>query len=151
MSDIRPVAEIRERFRLQIEALRRRNAGTADRLLGKLSATPSGYDRGEWSGDIDDIEGISAAFDRTENAQDVIAAISDDENPGGVGDLVASALQADYLAAMERAFRSQFTSPLRRRLHAAARLRGQAQEGGLFSRGVVGFIQGVLRHGKDTA
>ena len=79
----------------------------------------------------------------------MVEAISDADAPGVVGDLMTSSLQGDYLAMQERAFRARHLSGVRRRLHAAARRAGHGDDKGLFKRGVLGYVESVLKQSKD--
>ena len=160
-------ANIGDRFTKQLDAIVETGKSVADSLTGKdrrlnhkidkgkwnddSSLTrQQQIDKGDWSGDLNDLEGMSAAFSREEHTEDVTNAISDPANSGVVGDLMVSSLQGDYLAAQERAFRSRHLSPVRRRLHAAARRAGHGDDRGLFKRGVLGFIESILRQSKDV-
>jgi len=141
-------SNIGSRFSDQLDATIETGKSVADSLTGKDRRVNHKIDKGDWSGDLNDLEGMSAAFSREEHTEDVTNAISDPENPGVVGDLMVSSLQGDYLAAQERAFRSRHLSPVRRRLHAAARRAGHGDDRGLFKRGVLGFIESILAQSK---
>jgi hypothetical protein len=141
-------AQIRDRFRLQLVAL----ASGADSAY--QAATLQGQrrwmspDLGEWSGDLNDLAGLSKAFDRSEIAQDAKDAVRDAKEPGVVGDMMVSQLQGDYLACQERAYRCRHLTPLRARMHAAGRLKGHGHDAGLFNQTVMNYLTGILRASK---
>jgi hypothetical protein len=141
-------AQIRDRFRLQLTALANSAEAAASAALLEGQRRWTTPDLGDWSGDLRDLEGLSKAFDRSEIAQDAKDAVRDAREPGVVGDLMVSQLQGDYLACQERAYRCRHLSPLRARLHAAARLRGHGHEAGLFRQTVLSYLTGLLRASK---
>lgn len=97
---------------------------------------------------IYDPNGLSETFSRKEVAKDVYAATADGESPGVVGDLIAVALQGDYLACQERAYRMRTLAWQRAVYHAAARRGGHGHPAGLFRRGVLGHITKILKASK---
>lgn len=70
-------------------------------------------------------------------------------NEGSVGDAAACRIQADYLAAQERALRLRHASSLRCAMHSASRRAGQALPGGVFDR-VTDYVQGFIHEGTAT-
>ncbi len=139
------VAAIRSRFRAQLTALQ---TGAKAAYAAALMQAPRRWfnpDPGAWSGDLSDLPGMSAAFDRSDNSTDYQAAIKDGQNPGVVGDLMASQLQGDYLAVLERAYRARHHSSVRCLMHAAARYNGHADPKGLFQQGVLGYLANIIK------
>jgi hypothetical protein len=95
-----------------------------------------------WSGDPQDIVGMNQAFDRT-NLNNLYYSIINDltvntpsTHSGTIGESMAVKLQIDYIAIMERAFRTRYCSSVRARLHSAARRTGHGDSTyGLFATG----------------
>ncbi len=145
----RSVAEIRERFSAQIEALRAAAEKAADSVLG--GGTYAWFDPDGWNGVTADLAGMSEPFDREEHNEDMRSAIKDGDNPGTIGDLQATVLQGEYLAAMEQAFRMRHCGPVRAAYLAAARRRGHGKDGGPLVRGVKGYIENLLRVSKEDS
>lgn len=146
---IKSVAEVRDRFTDQLKATTKAGANAEQAVQLKEQLQQHQIDKGKWKGDVFDLDGIHDAFDREENEDDVIKAIRDPSEPGTVGDLMVSSLQGDYLATMERAFRARHQTRIRADVHAAARRRGHGHDAGLFQRGVVGYIEGLLKLSKE--
>jgi len=142
-------AEVRDRFSLQIEQLTTMLKSQGESLQGSGQPKQFEPDRNGWGGDPFDLEGIEKPFDRAEHKEDVEAAIADLADPGTVGDLVASSLQGDILAVLERSFRASNMSRVRRTVHAAARRAGHGNDAGPWKRGIKGVIEGILKHSKD--
>ena len=143
-------SEVRDRFSEQITSLAEvaKAQGTALRGTGqRLQYSPP---LNGWDGDCRDLEGVGKPFDRDENKADVEAAISDLEKAGTTGDLVGSTLQGDVLSTLERSYRTRTSSRVRRTIHASARRSGHGHDGGLFLRGFLGFVEGVLMQSKDV-
>lgn len=142
-------AEIRERFRTQINKLA--ETGVAHRDAAKLKDRRlwTKIDKNGWSGDLFDLDGMLKAFARDENWQDFKDAIKDPENAGTTGDLIASQLQSEYLAVQERAFRYRHATPCRLLLHAAARSYGHGAERGVLKLAVLGYIENILKSAKS--
>ena len=101
-----------------------------------------------WSGDLFDLEGMSAAFDREEIHQMFRAAVKD-ETSGSVGDLMAIVMQGDFIASLERAYRARHQSSVRARAHAAARHRGHSHAQGVLQGGLVGYLKNILKQGRS--
>lgn len=143
-------AEIRDRFRLQIDKLAATglNIAAAARLEEQLKWMQ--LDLGDWDGDLDNQEDIGKAFSRDENAQDYKDAIKDSESPGTVGDLMASQLQGEFLACQERAFRARHRGSVRSQFHAAARRDGHGNEKGVLKRSVANYVESILKAAKDA-
>lgn len=139
------VADIRSRFRAQLSALQQSAFAAYNAIAGTATRRWFNPDRGGWSGDLADLVGMSQAFSRDENAEDYQSAMKDGQNAGVVGDLIASQLQGDYLAIMERAYRARHHSALRCAVHAAARSNGHYNSKGLFQQGVLGYITNIIK------
>jgi hypothetical protein len=102
----------------------------------------------DWSGDPADYEGMASPFDRSAANTDAAAATADPANPGTTGDLVASAAQAHYLGAMERAFRLRRLRGPRAAVQAASRRRGLGDDSGPLVGGVLEYVRRVLAEAK---
>lgn len=143
-------ADLRERFRKQIDALIQTSAEVGGALQGIGQYSNHQIDKNEWEGNPTDLEGLSSAFSREENTNDVEEALADAENVGTYGDLAVSQLQGDYLACMERAIRSRNMNRVRRTMHAAARRLGHGNEAGVVRRGVQGYLETLLKFTKTV-
>jgi len=90
--------------------------------------TPAG-----WDGDPFAIATVHLpAFDRepiNQNYQEVHSG-----EDGRIGAAASLKIQLDYVAVMERAFRSRHAGPIRGQMHAAARHAGQGHVKGIFPR-----------------
>lgn len=64
-----------------------------------------------YSGDVIDNQAPSEAFKRDKANQDYVDAIKDANSSGVQGDLQRSAVQVDFLAQLERAFRARHLMP----------------------------------------
>jgi hypothetical protein len=104
----------------------------------------------EWSGDLFDWKGMSSPFDRSVSNQAFSKAISDPANPGTTGDGVVASLQIDYLATLERAFRSRHTMRRPRAVcHAAARKADHGNAKGALLASLE-YVRGLVKLSKDT-
>lgn len=139
-------SEVRERFQAQIKALTD-TAAAVSAAATNLSAQTKWFtpDLGDWDGDLQNTAAIASAFDRDENAEDVIKAYTDD---GVSGDITAGQIQGDVLAAMERAYRARHSSSVRAKLHAVARLEGHVHENGPINGAIAGYVTRVLERAK---
>ncbi len=78
-----------------------------------------------WAGDVLNIPGLNAAYDRSAINNLYIQVVS--TNPlGRQGEAMVLKLQLDYIAALERGFRTRQASSVRCRIHAAARRNGHS-------------------------
>jgi len=95
-----------------------------------------------WYGDPYDLANMNGAFDRTPFNTDYVAVIS---TPGQrVGEAIVIKLQLDYIAMMERAFRTRHASSIRCKLHASSRRGGHANLDGPFKGTMVAYLTGLL-------
>lgn len=101
----------------------------------------------EWSGDPLQIDSIDKAFDRREINENVEEVLSDATVIGTAGDICALKIQGDWLATMERSFRFRHATPVRCIGHMAARAIGKGKSSGVYSSGVLGYAQNILRIG----
>ena len=101
----------------------------------------------KWKGSPFDWEGMRLPFSRAEANKAFVNAINKPGKPGTSGDLIITSLQVDWLSTMERAFRARHTSSWpRMAAQALGRRRGQGnQESGLFTRGILEYIRGLIR------
>jgi hypothetical protein len=97
-----------------------------------------------WDGDPQNITGMNKAFIRA-HLNDLYKKILAQASPTGtVGEAMAVKLQVDYIAALERAFRTRHCSSVRAKIHAASRRRGQGNPDGVFTSSVVLWIERLL-------
>jgi hypothetical protein len=82
-----------------------------------------------WSGDVLDVPGMAAAFDRSAVGADYAEALTTD---GTAATAASLRVQNDYVAALERAFRARHRGPVRDAAHAAARHRGHGAARGVY-------------------
>lgn len=101
-----------------------------------------------WSGDVTDIPGMARPFDRSEIGQN-FADVYQPAEPGTVGDAATLRLQNDYLAAMERAFRTRHASSVRCTIMAAGRRNGHQSGQGPLLDGVIRYAQDLLTAGQE--
>jgi len=100
----------------------------------------------DWSGDLHDQEGLAKAFDRTPQYEDFQYAAT---ASGVQGDFELTILQGDWIAMLERAYRSRHRTAIRSRLHAAARHRGHAHPAGVLPRGLQGYLEWLDKQAKE--
>jgi hypothetical protein len=98
-----------------------------------------------WEGDIFNLEGITAAYDRqeaNENYQDALKS----QRP--MGEAMAARIDMDYLAAHERAFRLMQMSPVRATVHAASRRRGHGHAAGVHTGVILQHLTDLIAGGQ---
>ncbi len=106
----------------------------------------------EWEGDLFDIEGISESFARDSANDDFEDAVKDAEDSGVVGDLIACTLRVDYMAAMERAFRSRHTMRRPRAFaHMTGRKKGHGNDRGVLTQTTLEFVRNTIKQSQATA
>lgn len=106
----------------------------------------------DWSGHPFDIIGMNSAFTRANLNSIYVQIMSDPNGCGTIGESMVVKLQVDYVAALERAFRTRYCSSVRAKLHAAARRQGQGNSGaGLFSATVTGWLLRLITAAHDTS
>lgn len=141
-------------FTKQIEALVNYAIAMEGSIRGQNPSSFFTPDRGDsssgsgWSGDLTDLQGMSAAFNREELYQMFRDAVKD-ENSGSVGDLIAIVTQGDFIASLERAYRARHQLSIRARAHAAARHRGHSHTSGVLQGGLVGYLKNILKQGQS--
>jgi hypothetical protein len=90
------------------------NGGTGRTwMLGKFGTSG-------WNGNPSELTQMKKAFDRAE-VIDTLNSVMDGKTPGTTGDKIAMRFQGDYLAAMERAFRTRHAGAVRSEIFAAGR------------------------------
>lgn len=137
-------AQIRSAFRDQLDKLREYVQAEEQSLCNQQPSKFYEPDKGSWNGDLFDIEGMAEAFKRDEIHDDFRKAINDD---GVTTDLEVCLLQGDFVAMLERAYRERHKTPVRAKLHAAARRRGHGDEDGLYTKGLLGYLEHLMRLG----
>jgi hypothetical protein len=88
-----------------------------------------------WSGNPMDIQGMNLAFDRSALNSIYLSVLSSTSPLGRTGEAGLLKIQIDYVAAVERSFRTSQASSIRCKIHAAARRSIQGASGGLFDIG----------------
>ena len=107
-------------------------------------------DDGSWLGDLFDIEGMSDPFNRDEANEMFVEATKDGENSGVTGDLGSTTLQVDYLACMERAFRSRHTMRRPRTMaHMTGRRKGHGNERGVLTQMNLEFVRNMIKQSRS--
>lgn len=99
-----------------------------------------------WDGNPFDIEGLAEEFSRQQHAQEFNSALTG-SNSGTLGDLAVSTIQGDFLAQMERAYRSRLRSSVRNKIHAAGRRLVQGSENGVVALGIKNYIDLLIKAG----
>lgn len=141
--------DVDDRFETQIRELRKSNEAGAKAALEGEQPKWMQPDKGDWDGDLFDIDGISDAFDREEINDKFKESIENTEDAGVDGDLVTATLQIDYLGCMERAFRSRHTMRRPRAMgHAAGRMAGHGDEKGVLAQTALEFVRGLVKQSK---
>lgn len=102
-----------------------------------------------WSGDPQDIVGMNVAFDRSALNNQYVALLNDLTQASPVGSTMVTKLQIDYIAAMERAFRTRHYSSVRARIHAAGRRAGQAHSNGQFAGSMLVWLNRIMEASVD--
>lgn len=97
-----------------------------------------------WNGDPNDITDANKAFIRDNLNQTYKDIIDNISNDGTIGESMVVKLQVDYIAALERAFRTRYCSSVRARVHAAARRRSQGSSAGAFSSTIVTWLEQLI-------
>lgn len=99
-----------------------------------------------WNGDGFDYQNMEIPFDRSAATAGCLKAISDPSAPGVRADVTAATTMIDYLATMERAFRSRMTLRGPRAVaHALGRRRGHGQDTGVLINCGVEYIRALLK------
>lgn len=86
---------------------------------------------------------VGEVFSRQEQEKWFDEATKNPKDRGTRGDFYQIQLQGDFLACMERAYRTRHLSTLRSRIHPAARLEGTGHEYGVIRQGILGYITGI--------
>ena len=138
--------ELQQTFVDLIKQLRELSTARADGLKGDGAVEwmlPK-----DWTGDPTNVPELhKPIFDRDKINQAYEDSHASGDS-GSVGDAMAAKLQLGFLAAAERAFRARHASPVRERLHAAARLKGHGHEQGVFG-ALQSVVQDYAKHGKS--
>ena len=117
----------------QIMSLNVQNASSSDAVLknGGLGREwmLGKFGTSGWNGNPSELTQMKKAFDRAEIV-DTFNRIMDKKDPGNTSDKIAMKFQGDYLASMERAFRTRHAGTVRSEIFAAGR-RGYIGSGNL--------------------
>lgn len=143
-------ADVDPNFDKQLRALKEHARDAAE--AGKTADQEKWHRPTGWNGDPTDVDGLGTPFDRKKANDDLVAAISDQDNPGVTGDVVATTLMIDALAVMERAFRVRHTlRRVRGAAHRLGRLGGQGDDKGPFIQLGVEHVRNVVKQAKKPA
>jgi hypothetical protein len=141
-------AQLHTRFTAQVQQL----AAEAGLMHKSVTAgEPRPWQLGDlngWDGNVTDIPGMAKPFDRSEIGQN-FADVYQPKEPGTVGDAATLRVQNDYLAAMERAFRTRHASSVRAAIMAAGRRNGHGSDQGPLLDGVIRYAQDLLKAGQE--
>lgn len=149
------VSDIRERFRVQTIDNIKKSAENlfksfTEQEAPKQPLMDKGGEEG-WDGDLFNLEDIAKVFARNELEEDFNTVIDPDQaDKGVIGDLMTISTQGDWLATNERSFRSRHSTPVRAWVHAAGRRRGHAHDGGIIQRGLLDFVERLLKESKNS-
>lgn len=138
-----PISQMSLPYQKHLDALAQH---AADNHTAMLSAGQrSWYTPPDWAGDpqTELKDAVTQVFDRQE-LRDQLAKVLDPARRGTAADLQAILLQTDFLANLERAFRSRYSSKLRRTLHSAGRLESHGRTGGLWKGVFKDLIRNIL-------
>jgi hypothetical protein len=102
-----------------------------------------------WSGDPQAISDMNKAFIRDTLNALYKQVLNDMDRVGTVGESMVLKLQVDYIAAIERAFRTRHCSSVRARLHSASRRQGQAHSNGVFGGSVLVWLERLIAAAHD--
>lgn len=133
-----PKTSVGDNFSTQLRSLAEQNEAAA--LAVMQSRRPTWFRPAGWNGNPFDIPGMKEPFSRKQQETEFRKAVADPDSPGTTADLEMVSVQGQTLQVMERAFRLRMASPLRNRLHAAARLRGHGREHGAIISGLLGYV-----------
>lgn len=142
------MAEIDQRLSKQVEELEKQSKRIADLSIEGTETEEETWllgDKGEWDGDIFEIEKMGKAFDRKE-LNDKFTKTIDKSSNKSTGEKLAQRLTGDLLMAMERAFRLRHASQVRCSLFAAGRSDGHG-DGGL-TKITVSYVQDLDKAGQ---
>ena len=104
------------------------------------------------TGDIFDMTDMGLPFNRDQSNAWFVEAIKDATNPGSVGDMIVTTTQIDYLAIMERSFRSrQAYSRAKAMLHMSARKAGHGHDNGPLVQAVLEHVRALVKKNKGAA
>ena len=132
----------------RLEELRTQAASLANSLQGASSRKWQVPEADGWDGNVLDLEGISKAYDR-QGLNQAYEDLLKGGKGGSVGECAALKLQIDYLAVLERAFRTRHMTSVRARMHAAGRRRGHGNKSGVFTGSIVPHVQNLLKVGQS--
>lgn len=136
-------------FEKQIKALQQAFKTAAEAVLeGKQPGWMTPEKLG-WDGDLSNLVGMALMFDRSTATNQFAEAISDPAEPGTTADLIAATTMIDWLACMERAYRSRHTMPRNRAmLHAANRMSGHGNDNGALVVSCLEYLRRIVAGAK---
>lgn len=105
--------------------------------------------QGDWSGDVQDIAGMTNLFDRQDIETNYEEIYQDAKAPGTVGDVISLKMQSDYIACIERSFRARHATSVRCIALHMGRRKGHGDAESLFTTGVLKFAQDALIAGQE--
>jgi hypothetical protein len=152
MADGSRQADVDPQFEKQIRALRAAAAlasGPGDMQSGNWQKAQWMIPDG-WAGDPADLAAFSPPFDRSVSNDAFLAAVSNGQAPGVVGDCVIASTQIDYLACLERSFRIRQTMDRPRAFaHAMARQTGLGNESGTYTQDLE-YVRSLVKEASLT-
>lgn len=110
---------------------------------------PRPWDLPRGLSDTLDIAGMTTPFNREEIDAAYEGLLADGQASGTMGDVVATKVQGDYVACVERAFRARHATPVRLAAMASGRRAGHGHPRGVFLGGVVQFVQDAIKAGRS--
>ena len=141
-----PKTEVGQVFLKQMERLRLHSE--KEDVAIRNQGAPEWFRPEDFEASLFAIEAMHEPFSRAEHEDQFAQVVKDAEQPGTTGDFAMIALQGDFLAAMERAYRDRHMSPVRRRVQVAGRRMGHSAETGVIKLGLVGYIERINQFNK---
>jgi hypothetical protein len=131
------------------KCLRQRQQQAAQEYAQRTQVGQVRWDRPPgWNGDLFDVEGLAAPFDRSKANQFYIDAVSKPTSPGTSGDIIATTTMIDVLANLERATRARYMRRPRAVAHMLARKKGHGSPTGVFIQNFVEYVRSILKQAK---
>lgn len=146
----RPKADVDPNLEAQVKGLQKQAAAAVPLALTGGPAKWMMPEKNQWSGDLFDWDGISSPFNADKANQWYGDAVKDPTSPGAGGDLVVTQTAVDYLACLERSFRSRHLMRRPRAFaHAMGRKKGHGHDKGPLVQCVLEFLRGLVKETKS--
>jgi hypothetical protein len=138
-----PNGRVHDRFREQVKAHVESGENLYKSIISNEQRRWCMGSVGNWDGSIFKIKEMGGAFDRNAINQGYEEALT---KPGTVADAMATKHQSDWLAMLERAFRTRHATSIRCEVHAAGRKKGHGHKAGPI--GVASrYVEDLLKQG----